>query len=176
MREIDEHPLSARATAAQPVELTSDPAFAKRVIRLAMTSAVALGLICVLAAVTLETNRGIRVSLALGWVLMPTILLLSLRRPVLRYALAVPSGLVGVALLLICAGDVPNGSIARAGWTLLTAGILVGSVLGIWFWFRWLPVPDRLHPPFSSGRWALIVLHVLLMTAGIVLIAATTLP
>nr|MDQ3328226.1 hypothetical protein [Chloroflexota bacterium] len=70
-----------------PVELTDDPAFARRIVRLARTSCVALGLVWWLAVATLDAHPALDLSLAVGWVLMPSLLLLSLRRPLLRYAL-----------------------------------------------------------------------------------------
>ncbi len=157
------------------IELTSDPEFARRVIRLALTSSIALGLVWLLAILTLDLHPGVSASLALGWISMPSILLLSLPRPRLRYALAIPSALVAVPLLIICATKLPDDAIARTGWLLLTAGILSGGVLGIWFWFRWLPVPASLHAPFSAGRWSLIGLHVALVVSGLVLISVSAL-
>src|SRR5450830_1368111 len=144
----------SQAMASEPVELTDDPAFARRIIRLALTSSIALGLV---------------------WLMMPSILFLSLRRPRLRYALAIPSTLVGVPLLIICASYLPEGQLARTGWLLLTTGILNGGVLGAWFWFRWLPVPRWLHAPFSPSRWALVGLHVALVVSGLVLVGVSTL-
>lgn len=164
-----------QATTLQPVELTSDAAFSRRIIRLALVSSIALGLVWLLATVTLDAHPGIGASLALGWLLMPSILFLSLRRPRLRYLLAIPSGLVGVPLLIICASNLPEGPVARAGWLLLTAGILTGGLLGVWLWFRWLPVPGWLHAPFSAGRWALIGLHVGLVVLGLVLVCMSAL-
>jgi len=159
----------------EPVELTGDAAFARRVIRLAAVSSVALGVVWLLATVTLDAQPGLRASLALGWLLMPSILLLSLRRPRLRYALAIPSALVGMPLLIISANNLPEGQVARIGWLLLTAGILFGGVLGVWFWFRWLPVPASLDAPYSASRWALIGLHVALIVSGIVLVGVSAL-
>ncbi|HEY4955031.1 MAG TPA: hypothetical protein VII02_09110 [Gemmatimonadaceae bacterium] len=162
-----------QATISEPVELTDDPAFARRIIRLARTSSIALGLVWLLATVTLDVHPGVGASLALGWLSMPSILFLSLRRPRLRYALAIPSTLVAVPLLIICANNLPEGQVARAGWLLLTAGILSGGVLGVWFWFRWLPVPGWLHAPFSPGRWTLVGVHVALVVSGLVLVGVT---
>jgi hypothetical protein len=163
----------SEAMAAEPVELTSDREFARRIVRLALTSSIALGLVWLLATVTLDTSLSVRASLALGWVTMPSLLFLSLRRPRLRYALAIPSTLVAVPLLIICASSLPEEPVARSGWLLLTAGILSGGVLGVWFWFRWLPVPDWLHAPFSTGRWALVALHVALVVSGIGLVSVS---
>src|SRR5687767_12452987 len=96
-----------QATTSQPVELTSDAAFARRIVRLALVSSIALGLVWLLATVTLDAHPGLSASLALGWLLMPSILMISLRRPRLRYLLAIPSALVGVPLLIICASELP---------------------------------------------------------------------
>jgi hypothetical protein len=159
----------------EPVELTSEPEFARRVIRLALTSSIALGLVWMLAVVTLDLRHSLSVSLMLGWILMPSILFFSLRRPRLRYALAIPSALVGIPLLIICATELPTDHIARTGWLFLTAGILSGGLLGIWFWFRWLPVPVSLDAPFSRGRWSLVGLHVALVVSGLVLISVAAL-
>ena len=152
------------------VELTADPAFARRVVRLAVTSAFALGLIWFLSGVTLEAHRMIERGLAGGWLLMPSILGLSLRWPRLRYAIVVPSTLVSLALLAICATALPEDAVTRSGWLLITSGVLFGAVLGAWFWFRWIPVPVGLSDPFSRGRWVLIVVHVSLIVAGITLL------
>jgi hypothetical protein len=101
---------------------------------------------------------------------MPTLLVASLRRPLVRYALVVPSTLVGLGLLAICAVALPEDGVAAAGWVLTTAGIVLGGVLGIWFWFRLLPVPAALDDPFSPGRWALVMTHVALVVAGLILV------
>lgn len=163
-------PAASRTAPGRPVELTDDPAFARRIVRLALTSCVALGLIWWLTVVTLDIHPVIDLSLAAGWVLMPSLLMLSLRRPLLRYALVVPSSLVGVPLLVIAASGVAEGVVATVGWQILTAGILLGGALGIWFWFRWLPVPGWLHDPFSPHRWLLVALHVGLVLGGLTLV------
>jgi hypothetical protein len=134
--------------------------------RLARTAAVALGIIWWLAVSTLEAPPMVGASLLLGWASMPAILVMSLRRPRLRYALVLPSSLVGVPLLGISALFLPASAVAAAGWLLMTAGILLGSALGLWFWYRVLPVPRALDDPFSAGRIALIGVHVALIVAG----------
>ena len=154
-----------------PVELSADPRFAGRIRRLAATAVVALGLIWALASTTLEAPPLVVVMLALGWVTMPAILVASLAHPRLRYALAVPSTLVGSGLLAISAGWLPANAIAAAGWLLMTVGILLGGLLGLWFWFRLVPVPDGLDDPFSPGRMALIGVHIALIVAGLSLAA-----
>jgi hypothetical protein len=162
----------AQTRGASPaLELTDDPAFSRRIVRLARTSAVALGYILLLWVVTLDTATIVGLSLALGWILMPTILWLSLRVPKLRYALIVPSSLVSVALLAICLTALPDDPVARAGWVSITAGILLGGLLGMWFWFRWAPVPAQLNHPFSPGRWMLVGVHIAMIVTGLVLVS-----
>jgi hypothetical protein len=151
---------------AGSLELSDDRRMAGRVRRLARTAAVALGIIWWLAVSTLEAPPMVGASLLLGWASMPAILVMSLRRPRLRYALVLPSSLVGVPLLGISALFLPASAVAAAGWLLMTAGILLGSALGLWFWYRVLPVPRALDDPFSAGRIALIGVHVALIVAG----------
>lgn len=158
----------------RPIELSADPRFTPRVKRLAATSLVALGLIWGLAAATLEAPPLVLAVLGAGWVLMPTTLIGSLTRPRLRYALVAPASLVGVGLLAISARWLPADPAVATGWLLMTAGVLLGGVLGLWFWLRLLPVPLALDDPYSSGRLALIGVHVALITVGLVL-AATSL-
>lgn len=154
-----------------PVELSADRRFAGRVRRLAATAVVALGLIWALAVTTLEAPPIVGVALAAGWASMPTILIASLARPRLRYALVIPSTLVGMALLAISAAWLPANALAATGWLLMTVGILLGGLLGLWFWFRLVPVPDWLDDPFSPARLALIGVHIALIAVGFVLAA-----
>ena len=157
---------------ALPVELSADARFAGRVRRLAATAVVALGFVFVLAVATLQAPPGVGLALLLGWVGMPALLFASLRDPRWRYALALPSSLVGVPLLAICAFWLPASPVAAAGWLLVTAGILLGSLLGLWFWYRLLPVPSGLEDPFAPGRWMLIGVHIALIVVGLVLASA----
>ncbi|MEO7294925.1 MAG: hypothetical protein ABIZ57_02180 [Candidatus Limnocylindria bacterium] len=157
-----------RATA---IELSGDRRFAGRVRRLALTATVALGLIWALAVTTLDAPRVIGFALAAGWLSMPTILLASLGRPLLRYALVLPSTLVGLPLLAISAAWLPSNAVAASGWLLMTAGILMGGMLGLWFWYRLIPVPPQMDDPFSSGRLALIGAHVALIVTGLLFAA-----
>jgi hypothetical protein len=152
------------------IELTTDKRFARRVIRLAWTSLATLGFIWWLDTGTLESHWGIGVGLLGGWVLMPSILWLSLRWPEVRYALVLPSSLVSLALLAICLTALPDQAVPRTGWVLVTSGVFLGGLLGLWFWFRWLPVPAQLHDPFSPGRWALVCVHISLILGGLTLI------
>ena len=141
-----------------------------RVKRLAVVSSVALGVIFVLAVTQLEASPVINFMLAAGWVLMPTLLVASVRRPKLRYLLIAPSTLVSSALVLINLRALPDNDVSRAGWHLITGGILLGGLLGIWFWFRWLPVPRTLTEPFSPARWTLIGIHVAMILVGLALV------
>lgn len=168
--------MSAVAARPTPVELSDDRRMAGRVRRLARTAVVALGIIWWLAVSTLEAPPLIGASLLLGWASMPAILLLSLRRARLRYALVLPSSLVGIPLLAISALFLPAGAVAATGWLLITAGILLGSVLGLWFWYRLLPVPRALDDPFSAARIALIGVHVALIVVGVALASTGLLP
>jgi len=98
---------------------------------------------------------------------MPTILAASLSRPSLRFALIVPAGAVSIGLI----GMVMTGPEATVtGWVLITVGILLGGFLGVWFWFRWLPVPRILNDPFGWPRMALVGLHLALILVGAVLV------
>jgi hypothetical protein len=154
----------------RPIELSADPHFAPRVKRLAAVSLVALGLIWALASATLHAPVALNAALAAGWVLMPTTLIASLAEPRLRYALVVPASLVGFGLLAVSLWWLPADPVAAGGWLLMTAGVLLGGVLGIWFWLRLLPVPRALDNPFSSGRWAQIWEHVALIVLGLALV------
>lgn len=156
-----------------PVELTDDRRVASRVRRLAATSVVALGLIWALAAMTLQAPAPVLAALAAGWILMPACLAASLRRPGLRYLLVLPSTLVGVALTAIAVAWRPPDPMASLGWILMAIGVLLGGAMGLWFWFRVMPVPRSLDDPFSTRRWAIIALHVGLVVAGLVLVLAS---
>lgn len=150
-----------------PVELSANARMAGRIKRLGFVSLVALGLIWTLAVASLETPRLVKWALAAGWVLMPTILFASLSRPLLRYGLVLPGSLVGLGLLAICAWWLPADPLAAAGWLLITVGVSMGSALGLWFWFRLLPVPASLDDPYSTGRLGLIRVHIALIVAGL---------
>ena len=154
-----------------PLELSADRRFAGRIRRLAGTASIALGLIWYLAVATLDAPPAIGVALAAGWLSMPAILIASLERPLLRYALVIPSTLVGLPLLAISIAWLPVGFLAAAGWLLMTSGILMGGVLGLWFWYRLFPVPAALDDPMSSGRWMLIAVHIGLIVIGAALAA-----
>jgi hypothetical protein len=127
--------------------------------------------IYVLARLTADASPPVQGSLAAGWVLMPAILFASLRFPVLRYALVVPSTLVTLPLLAITTVAFDTSFLHALGWLLITAGVLLGGFLGAWFWYRWLPVPVQFDDPFSRGRWMFIRVHVSLIVAGLVLVS-----
>lgn len=149
-----------------PVELTRDPPFERRVRRLAAVSAVALGLIWGLAVSTLEAPTAVDLAFLVGWLLMPLTLAASLWRPRLRYALVLPASLVSIGLLAVCIGWLPSDPLAASGWLLMTGGVALGGGLGLWFWYRLLPVPVGLDHPYARGRWALVGIHVALIVSG----------
>jgi hypothetical protein len=157
-----------------PVELGDDPRMRGRVTRLTAVSLVALGLVLWLAIATLAAPPAVLAMLALGWVLMPAVLAWSLREPAARYLLVVPASLVTLGLLAICIGWLPAPGVAAAGWVSMTAGVGLGGALGLWLWYRVVPVGARLDDPVAPGRWALIAVHVGLVVAGWAL-AATAL-
>ena len=105
---------------------------------------------------------------------MPTVLLASLRDARLRYGLAIPSVPASLGLMAIVAGATPGG-LAGVGWLLIMLGVLLGGAMGLWFWFRVLPVPTVLDAPDAPGRWALITVHVALILVGLVLAASALL-
>jgi hypothetical protein len=164
----------ARALARPPGrELSLDVAFAARVRRLAAVSAVALGVLLLLWLRTVEAPTAFAALLGGGWLTMPLVLLASLRRPRLRYALVVPSTFVSLPVGAAAVGLVSTGSAsAQAGWALVACGVALGAVMGAWFWFRLLPVPRALDHPFSAARWALVAVHVALIVAGAAVVAA----
>jgi len=154
-----------------PVELTADRRITRRVKRLTVVSAIALGLIWGLAVETVDAPPLADAALAGGWLLMPTVLVASLAWPRLRYGLILPSGLVTGALLAIDLGSLPADPVAALGWLSVTAGVLLGGLMGLWFWFRVAPVPGALDDPAAPARWSLIALHVALIVLGLVLAA-----
>lgn len=157
-----------------PLELTDDARFRRRVVRLSAVSAVALGLIWGLAVGTLDAPAVLLGAFLAGWILMPATLLASLSHPRLRYGLVVPASLVSVGLLAVSIGWLPGEPLAATGWLLMTAGVALGGGLGLWLWYRLLPVPAALDDPFSPARWTLVGIHVLLIVTGLAL-AATAL-
>ena len=164
--------LIRRVMARSAIEMSADRAFRLRIVRLAAVSAVALGIIWALAADVRQVGLIPMRLLASGWALMPTVLLASLGYPRLRYALVVPATLVTIALGTVSLDVLSRADKLAAGWLLVTSGVLVGDILGLWFWFRLVPVPSALNDPFSRDRWALVGLHVALVAGGLVLIGA----
>jgi hypothetical protein len=151
-------------------EMTGDPQFGRRIKRLVAVSAIALGLITLFVATVADDPGWLPPTLmAGGWVLMPTILAYSLRRPSLRYLLALPAGAVSAALVLVSVRFADPGW-ATAGWWMMTAGVLMGGSLGMWFWYRLAPIPQALDRPFSPGRWALVATHIGLISVGWLLV------
>lgn len=150
------------------VELTGDRLFEHRIRRLVVISTVALGVIWGLALANGATTW-ILVLLGIGWVLMPSVLAASLRRPMARYALMIPASVVSIALIAMTL-SAPDSTIV--GWALITAGILLGGFIGMWFWYRWLPVPRAFGDPFGVSRLALVAAHLGLVLAGMATVAA----
>ena len=110
--------------------------------------------------------------LAAGWITMPTVLRASLRYPGLRYVLSLPATLVAGSLTALSARlPNPDGTSA-VGWWMVTASLWFGAVLGMWLWFRWLPVPARLTDPFGTARLALVAIHIGGVLIGIALVLA----
>ena len=167
--------MSHRTLADPGIEMSSDPAMLGRVTRLALVSSIALGLIFILAVTTLEISLAIGIALATGWILMPVLLAVSLRRSAVRYLLVVPSALVSLGLLVIVVTGLPDDGAALVGWLLVTGGVLLGGLLGIWFWFRLIPVPAMFDDPFSKSRWTLIGAHITMIVIGLAFIAAAAL-
>lgn len=134
-----------------------------------MVSGIMLGLITLLAALSADASPLVVAALSLGWILMPTLLHISMARPRARYLLALPATLVAVGLLSL-ASNLDAGSVVVSGWWLVTAGVLFGGGLGTWFWYRIMPVPESLDDPFSIGRITLIAIHVALILVGLGLV------
>ena len=156
--------MSVFAARPRPVELSADGAFNRRIVRLGVVSAIVLGMIAIVAE--RQSAPAMIVALLLvGWGTMPTLLFLSLWRPLLRIGLLIPSTTVTLGVLWLAAS--PPAASPSAGWPLIAIGILLGDLLGIWFWFRLLPVPAALDRPFSPGRWAMVAVHVACVVVGL---------
>lgn len=148
------------------VELTADAGMTRRVRRLVAVSAVALGVI-VLLAVRDDGPGWVVALLAVGWVLMPVFLWASLSRPRLRYLLMLPATAVTIGLVGM---TIAAGGTSAVGWLILTLGIASGGFLGLWFWYRWFPVPFALDDPYGMPRIGLVGLHVGLVLVGVAVI------
>ncbi len=149
-------------SATRGIELTADAVFQRRIRRLVALSAVALGLMLWLAARD-GAQWWVLALIGVGWVLMPTFLALSLSKPRVRYMLIVPATTVSLGLIAMTLAT--EGS-TRVGWMLLAFGVLSGGAFGIWFWYRWVPVPRLLDDPFGWPRLSLIALHLGLILWG----------
>ncbi len=145
--------------------MTLDPGFVRRLKRLVAISAVALGLIFLLAYSTTDAGWFAYGLLIGGWVSMPLLLVIASVRPLWRYLLVIPAGLMSVGMVVV-ALESGGSATSRIGWWTITAGLVVGGTLGAWFWYRWAPVPRPLDQPFAAGRWALIALHAGLVVVG----------
>lgn len=151
---------------AARVELTDDQVFSHRIRRLVVISAVALGVIWGLAYLQGATAWS-QLLIALGWLLMPVLLARSLRRPALRYLLVLPASCVSLGLIGVV---LSQPAATMVGWILVTIGVLIGGTLGMWFWYRWAPVPPILENPFGSSRLVLIAVHAGLILVGVGLV------
>ena len=159
-----------------PVELTGEPRFSRRVIRLATTSAIALGLIWFLELATLQGHFSVGICLAAGWILMPVLLVVSLRWPMVRFGLTFPSTLVSAGLIAVCLTALsPEWGLTRIGWLMTTGGVFIGDVLGLWFWLKLAPVPGPLNDPFGAARWTLVTAHIFMIVAGLALVVLAAL-
>lgn len=105
-----------------------------------------------------------------GWWLMPATLFASIPYPALRPLLIAPATLITAPVLAIVAWWLPGQLLARIGWVLVAAGLLLGGVIGGWFWFRWAPVPVAFDDPFAPARWVLIAIHVAPICAGLIFV------
>jgi hypothetical protein len=159
----------SRVRANRGIELTTDGLFQRRVRRLVAVSAIALGIIFWLAAHD-GASWWVLALIGIGWVLMPTFLAASLSKPTMRYLLIIPATTVGVGLIAM---TLTTDGANRTGWLLITLGILSGGMFGLWFWYRWFPVPRLFDDPFGWPRLVLLAGHVGLILLGIgVLITA----
>ena len=92
--------IEAAARGRTPIELGADRQFERRVWRLAIVSSIALGLIWGLVVTTLVAPPALAVVFGVGWLVMPSTLVLSLVRPRLRYGLVVPASLVSIVFTI----------------------------------------------------------------------------
>lgn len=134
----------------------------RRVIRLAIVSAVALGLVFALAIDDGATGA-LLVLLAAGWLSMPTMLALVAAAPRMRATLAVPATLTSLGVFGMAFRNSPS-----AGWAMLAAGIALGGVIGAWLWLGWAPSPAKLRIETRSWpRLFLMSAHVGLVVCGL---------
>lgn len=147
-------------------------AMRRRTIRLAVVSAVALGVIWWLAAKRTGAPAVATSALLIGWHLMPTLLAASLVRREAVRLLVVPSTLVSLPVAAIAAGPWVPAGLPRFAWLAVAVGIVLGGVLGLWLWLGAFPRPGPLRDPRSPLRWALIAVHVAPIVVGIALLIA----
>jgi len=150
------------------LEMTTDRIFGHRVRRLVVITAVGLGVLAGFAYLDGAPLWALGM-LGFGSLSVPFTLACSLRRPRARRALLVPAVAVPIGLAGV-AGAASEAT--AAGWIVALAGLAAGAFLGLWFWFRWLPVPWILDDPFGWPRVALVGVHIGLILAGGALIAA----
>jgi len=163
--------VSAPAHPARSIELSAASSFSRRVRRLGLVSLVGPGLIWWLAATRLAVPPELLTVLFVGWWLMPAVLFASIPFPALRPLLIAPATLITAPVLAIAVWWPPDRPVAALGWGLIVVGLLLGGVIGGWFWFRWAAVPAALDDPFSPARWGLIVVHVGCIILGFALAA-----
>ncbi len=155
-------------TSGPGVELTVDRSFTRRVRRLVWISLIALGAITWLAFQN-GAPAWVRALMITGWLLMPTLLALSIGNPKLRYGLLVPGAAFCVAVIGMALDSRGTQSV---GWWIIAAGLTVGGSAGLWFWMRWLPVPRPFDDPYGVARLAVIGVHVALVLAGMAAVIA----
>ncbi len=156
-------------TTTPGVELTQDRLFTRRIRRLIGISLVMLGVISWLATAN-DAATWIVALMLVGWLLMPSLLLLSLKRPELRYGLLLPGSAFTLGVLAMA---LQAQGAQALGWWLIAVGLTIGGTAGIWFWMRWLPVPKPFDDPYGWPRLAVIGVHAALVVAGIAILAAT---
>lgn len=145
-----------------------------RLVRLAATSAVALGIVLWLGATKLDDPHPvILLGLGVGWVLMPAGLMLTLYEPRWRLVLMAPSTALTASLVAANVTALPVHAVGSVGWSVLTAGVFAGGLLGSWLWLGWAPIPDRLRNPYSRSRWSMVAAHVGMVASGLILIIAS---
>ena len=156
-----------------PVELTHDRASSVASDGWRSSARSRSGLIWALVVTSLDAPAVVDVGFAAGWLLMPSTLVASLaaadapvraRRPRVAGLARPPGGLSSAGC--------PPTPVAATGWLAYPdGGRRLGAGLGLWFWYRLLPVPAALDDPFSAGRWALVGAHIGLVVAGAILAA-----
>ena len=85
--------------------------------------------------------------------------------------LIVPATLVTLGLLGML---LETSGAELLGWAMLTAGILLGGTLGMWFWYRWIPVPRAFDDPYGAARMTLMAVHIGLVLFGAAIVFTAT--